>query len=396
MEANQKFPKETKIHYQKLKNFMKCSNYNLDELEFKKLSPEALKKRVDFYCKYKYEDIYTVFTFDRLIEYLGKLYEIGSKINSVCDTEAQINKFKPFIEVYKESAGEMAMQSVHCFVHVDKYLKKWKKNHLADLEKIENLMKNKPNENLLKESTMPPTITDIVGNFLISLERSKTHMEKYGDILFNLWTEFSDIIKKREVLNSLAEINQKINEIMKKFISTFDRNYNTLTHSEATEILEIMGLVNDIGVVLNNREWEKKDGPRKNNYPHAHQLYLFFQSDREIRKIEYSYGVYEGEVINGNKNGYGVVICNDGQKEEGEFIGKDLNGFAVVYNPNGDISVGTFKNNQRNGFNIYYWSNGNIFEGEWKNSNKHGFGILYFASGKKTIGFWENDKYLDK
>ena len=60
--------------------------------------------------------------------------------------------------------------------------------------------------------------------------------------------------------------------------------------------------------------------------------------------------LYEGEIINNNKNGYGFEFFKDGSFYQGEFL-----------------------KGKKHGIGIYKWSNGTIYKGEWKDNNITGY-----------------------
>eukprot|EP00347_Sterkiella_histriomuscorum_P007783 403347577 len=82
---------------------------------------------------------------------------------------------------------------------------------------------------------------------------------------------------------------------------------------------------------------------------------------------------FDGDYVNGNWNGYGVMIIS-----------------------NGDMYCGEYQNGKRHGLGTWYWRNGNIYEGYWKYGNKHGEGVFKYANGNIAKGTWKNGKYHGK
>lgn len=73
---------------------------------------------------------------------------------------------------------------------------------------------------------------------------------------------------------------------------------------------------------------------------------------------------YEGEYVDGKRNGEGLLHYPDGSTYEGHWNGGDKSG------------VGT-----------YTYANGDTYEGEWKDNQKHGKGIYtYKSSGTQFKG----------
>jgi hypothetical protein len=58
----------------------------------------------------------------------------------------------------------------------------------------------------------------------------------------------------------------------------------------------------------------------------------------------------------------------------------------------GDVYEGEWMNGKRNGKGTYTSDNGDVLEGEWKDDKKHGKGKLTLANGDVYDGNWENDK----
>lgn len=101
-----------------------------------------------------------------------------------------------------------------------------------------------------------------------------------------------------------------------------------------------------------------------------------FREGKPIKKSEvtkgkkqYKVGVYEGEIINGLADGYGV--------------------FKMT---NGMIYRGIFKEDKAYGYGIMTFPDGSKYEGYFKNDMFNGYGIMTDKNGKKTFAEWENNK----
>ena len=103
----------------------------------------------------------------------------------------------------------------------------------------------------------------------------------------------------------------------------------------------------------------------------------------------YENGKYEGIIINGKREKYGIMEYNDGSKYEGEWKNDKQYGkgtfTANIANNNLYLIlhkyVGDFINDKREGNGIALYSNGNKYEGEWKNNKQYGKGIITYSSG---------------
>lgn len=110
--------------------------------------------------------------------------------------------------------------------------------------------------------------------------------------------------------------------------------------------------------------------------------------------------VYEGDLVNSKKHGYGTEITPE-QKYEGEFDENKKSGKGQIsflktgdffegefkenkmfngkytWKDNGNVYEGSFFNNKMHGQGKYTWKeNGNVYEGEYKEGKKHGFGVI--------------------
>ena len=93
-------------------------------------------------------------------------------------------------------------------------------------------------------------------------------------------------------------------------------------------------------------------------------------------------GRYVGQVVNGLREGKGIMYFNNGDRYDGEWRNNKQNGKGVKYwntEPyKGDIYEGEFKNDKKEGKGILYYSNGDRYEGDWKNGKREGKGIYYY------------------
>ena len=93
-------------------------------------------------------------------------------------------------------------------------------------------------------------------------------------------------------------------------------------------------------------------------------------------------GVYEGEIHNNKKEGYGKYTINDGTY----YIGQFLNGFrhgrgADYYRNNNIMHEGDFVNDQLDGKGKYYDKDGSYYIGQFSKGMKHGKGKDYYIDG---------------
>ena len=72
--------------------------------------------------------------------------------------------------------------------------------------------------------------------------------------------------------------------------------------------------------------------------------------------------MYEGEYINGKRQGYGVYSFVDGEKYEGQWF-----------------------QDQQHGKGTYYFMNNNRYEGMWYTDYQQGNGTMYYYNGDVYI-----------
>jgi hypothetical protein len=59
---------------------------------------------------------------------------------------------------------------------------------------------------------------------------------------------------------------------------------------------------------------------------------------------------------------------------------------------NGQRYEGQWVDGRKEGFGRYFWPNGDLFEGQFLNGIYHGEGTLTYVSGRKVVGEWVDGK----
>ena len=92
---------------------------------------------------------------------------------------------------------------------------------------------------------------------------------------------------------------------------------------------------------------------------------------REMRSPVHleSGAVYEGEWLNGVRDGQGKQEWLDGSRYEGQWRNGKANGMGKLYHADGDI-----------------------YDGEWVDDKANGSGTYTHANGAKYVGSWRDDK----
>lgn len=122
---------------------------------------------------------------------------------------------------------------------------------------------------------------------------------------------------------------------------------------------------------------------------------------------------YEGEVLNGQREGYGVYYYQNGDKYEGIWSKNKKHGMGSMCYKDGNMYIGQWKNSEKHGTGVFYYKtgekyegefltskkngkgklisqDGSVFQGEFKDNRKHGEGIMTFSNKKQFKEIWEN------
>jgi hypothetical protein len=102
---------------------------------------------------------------------------------------------------------------------------------------------------------------------------------------------------------------------------------------------------------------------------------------------------YRGYVNqDGEPEGVGIEIFNNGNKYSGEYKGGYRNGVIKAEFADGDIIWGMFKDGEPNGYNTFQYNDGTKYTGQCKNGDSHGYGIDRYTAGATYHGQWNEDK----
>ncbi|CAD8075849.1 unnamed protein product [Paramecium primaurelia] len=103
----------------------------------------------------------------------------------------------------------------------------------------------------------------------------------------------------------------------------------------------------------------------------------------------YKDSYYFGQLVNGKKNGFGVILSNNGRTYEGQFENDRKHGSGFERFPDGASYNGTYINGKPDGVGKFLWANGEVYEGGWQNGLKHGQGIWNGIKGDSYVGEWK-------
>ena len=96
------------------------------------------------------------------------------------------------------------------------------------------------------------------------------------------------------------------------------------------------------------------------------------QSNKDIYRIKYPTGIYEGQVNDLDKpHGAGKYIWNNGDIYEGSWQDGVRYGEGIKKYSNGDEYQGDWQDDKKHGIGKYIWNNGDIYQGGWRDGRKN-------------------------
>ncbi len=215
---------------------------------------------------------------------------------------------------------------------------------------------------------------------------------KFGTYWYILCSKFTNVEKKKE--NSIPK-NDFILEDDKKdlFILKNIKDYNMIYDYISLPL----NMASKGSIILNSfLEEMKKD------YPEIIRKLLILPStlneeNLKWKKIKFNNGIYLGLTLKNNiREGRGAFIWNDGIPDDtnrilkysiGYWKNDKREGFQKDYNKdNFCIFEGNYINGERNGLGNLFWEMGESFHGFFKNGKRNGFGIVFWKDGSKWEG----------
>lgn len=113
--------------------------------------------------------------------------------------------------------------------------------------------------------------------------------------------------------------------------------------------------------------------------------------------------MYIGHWLNGKYHGKGKLTKTNApektiSKYEGDFVNGLKDGTGTAHFINGAVYVGEWSKDKRNGKGKQTDPNGSYYDGEWLNDKHHGIGTRKYSSRtcEKYIGQWKDGKYNGK
>ena len=207
-----------------------------------------------------------------------------------------------------------------------------------------------------------------------------------------------------------------------KFLSISHGKIKNIDQYEFSHLADTKGGSSGSPVFLENTNHIiglHKSGNKEENENYGDFIFPIINSIKmngQYNKKIYKNAVYEGDFVNGKREGYGKIIFEDGKYFIGKYLNDKENGKGIYYNKNntkkyegylidgkregygkdidrnGDCFIGPWKNNLAHGKGKNFDKEGNIFyDGDYFNGKREGFGKYIYENGEYYIGEWKND-----
>lgn len=111
-------------------------------------------------------------------------------------------------------------------------------------------------------------------------------------------------------------------------------------------------------------------------------------------------GEYTGEIVDGVRQGYGVMNFVNYDVYDGDWDCGKMHGHGIYQfwdkkrDRIGHIYKGQFNHGVREGIGRMEYANHDIYQGTWQNDHRTGDGICWFADGSVFHGVWKFDKMI--
>ena len=249
---------------------------------------------------------------------------------------------------------------------------------------------------------------------IINEQVNKKYFEKREEAYKRLKNDFETLLNERQnlLINKMSTINptpinNSINTNMSKSISLSNKirkrqeeAFNNYFKNQKNKIdwdkVKIKFLQNNeffIGILEAEEKYPKKGILIASNGDYYDGEFVNGKKEGEGKLIYMNGNGYEGTFAAGSQNGKGKLTQIDGEIYEGDWKNGKMNGQGLRIHSNGDKYIGNHLNNARNGKGTYFFANGDLYNGDWVNGNANGRGVLKFRNGDVYDGDFK-DNYI--
>ena len=266
-----------------------------------------------------------------------------------------------------------------------------KDNNILIINNNQNINMNKNNNNIISNNNNlnVPKNNKVIGEQIIR-KNSKTN-----EVYKKLKVEFDLLINERSTLM----INKSISS------NSMSNMHNLTTASSSSSISITSNLINKNRKKLEdafqnyfkNQKYKMElDKTKIKFFPNSDFFIGILDQDEKfpLKGILVSINgeYYDGEFVNGKKEGEGKLIYANGNQYEGTFLGGVPNGKGKLIQTDNDIYEGEWKNGKINGQGIRLHNNGDKYVGNHLNDVRSGKGLYLFVNGDSYNGNWVNGK----
>lgn len=138
------------------------------------------------------------------------------------------------------------------------------------------------------------------------------------------------------------------------------------------------GLFDGWGVYV-GRNGDRYEGEFRRDVKHGRGRLVFHDGRR-----------YEGDFENDRPHGKGTLTYPDGSRYVGDFHNGVRHGLGTLSFPNGDVYMGEFRDDARTGQGTYQFADGARYVGEFLHGVRHGRGRYVYPSGEEFVGEFKN------
>jgi hypothetical protein len=126
----------------------------------------------------------------------------------------------------------------------------------------------------------------------------------------------------------------------------------------------------------------------------AIQQGLQFVENMELIRPTYK-GIYRGYVnSDGQREGVGVTIWDDGEKQYAEYHNDQVHGLGLTKFASGNSYLGEHKHGDYHGYGTMHWAyNGQTYTGQWKDDKRNGYGVDTWPDGGPHYGQHKDGKW---
>eukprot|EP00918_Siedleckia_nematoides_P073284 GHVU01159957.1.p1 GENE.GHVU01159957.1~~GHVU01159957.1.p1 ORF type:complete len:625 (+),score=154.53 GHVU01159957.1:1379-3253(+) len=223
----------------------------------------------------------------------------------------------------------------------------------------------------------------------------------------------SSLMKMKMKGNELKELDDKCRSIQKD-VKTYEGRLKLLNEEKEgkeKEVGEARDRLEKLSMHLNVTESSALTDAKRRAEEAAEKAKT---AARTGKKKNFNDGEYQGELVDGKQEGYGVYKWKDGRVYEGEWRDGERTGYGILRDADGTVGRGEWRNDEPEGCGELRLKNDTVYEGEWRidgemecygvlredgdvyegqlKGGKEGWGMMRYANGTEKAGWWENDE----